>query len=302
MTDGAATRGDEPLVTLRDAAFAYDGREAALTGVTATIRPGEAHALIGPNGAGKSTLLKGLLGLIGCVGGELDTLGRPPRLAARRMGYMPQTDELDPEFPVTLRQVVMMGRYRGLGLFRFPGRTDRAAVDAALERVGLADRANHHFGSLSGGQQQRGVLARALVAEPRLLLLDEPFNGLDQHNRQTVLHLLRELRAEGVGIVVSTHDFEIATEACSHVILLNRCQIAAGDIATTLTSDSLDRTFGHANADEEAHGHFHAGHGHYHDTGFRGTIDQHGTAEAHLAAGRTVAAPAPGTASVDRTR
>lgn len=281
-TTRAAAPGDSAaLVEFERATFAYDGRTAALSDVTARILPGEAHALIGPNGSGKSTLLKGMLGLVPLIGGRMHVLGTDPRRAARRIGYMPQTDEIDPEFPVTLRQVVMMGRYRSMGPFRFPRHADRESVDAAIDRVGLAAQARQHFGALSGGQQQRGMLARALVARPRLLLLDEPFNGLDQRNRLVVLRLMRELRDDGVGILVSTHDFEIATDACSHVLLLNRTQIAAGPVAATLTSDLLDETFGDATADDEAHGHFHAGHGHYHDTGFRGTRDQHGAAEAH---------------------
>lgn len=261
-----------PLVTLDDVTFAYDARTPALTGVTARILPGEAHALIGPNGSGKSTLLKGVLGLVRATSGRIEVLGLEPRRAARQTGYMPQTDEIDPEFPVTLEQVVMMGRYRSIGPFRFPRRDDREAVAAAIDRVGLSDRARAHFGSLSGGQQQRGILARALVARPRLVLLDEPFNGLDRRNRTAVLELMRELRENGVGILVSTHDFEIATESCTHAILLNRCQIAAGTIDEVLTTELLDDTFGHTTADDEAHGHFHIGHGHYHDTGFRGTV------------------------------
>lgn len=256
-----------PLVELRAASFSYDHRAIALAEVTATILPGEAHALIGPNGAGKSTLLKGLLGLIPAVDGELRVLGTTPRRAAGGVGYMPQSDELDPEFPVTLRQVVMMGRYRGIGPLRWPGRADRAAVTAALTRVGLLELADHHFGALSGGQQQRGMLARAIVASPRLLLLDEPFNGLDRPGRQALLELLRQLRREGIGVIVSTHDFQLATEACSHVLLLNRRQIAAGPISTTLSDQLLWQTFEDATADAESHGHLHRDH--YHDTGFR---------------------------------
>lgn len=266
----------EPLVSLDGAAFAYDGRTPALTDVTARVLPGEAHALIGPNGSGKSTLLKGVLGLVPVISGRVEVLGVEPRRAARQTGYMPQTDEIDPEFPVTLEQVVMMGRYRSIGPFRFPRRADREAVAAAIARVGLREQARAHFGSLSGGQQQRGILARALVARPRLVLLDEPFNGLDRRNRTAVLQLMHELREQGVGILVSTHDFEIATESCSHALLLNRCQIAAGTIDEVLTTELLDDTFGHATADDEAHGHFHAGHGHYHDTGFRGTAADEG--------------------------
>ncbi|CAG7844436.1 putative ABC transporter ATP-binding protein [Pseudoclavibacter triregionum] len=289
--------GAAPALRLAEATFAYDGRTPALTGVDLALEPGQALALIGPNGAGKSTFLKGCLGLIPAISGEVEVLGEAPRRAARRVGYMPQTDEIDPEFPVTLRQVVMMGRYRGLGPFRWPAAADRKAAAAALERVGLADQADAHFGSLSGGQQQRGMLARAIVGEPRLLMLDEPFNGLDRVSRASLLELLRELRAHGSAIVVSTHDFEIATEACTHALLLNRCQIAAGPVAETLTSALLEETFGHATADDEAHAHFSHGHGHYHDTGFRGIADEHGPVEAHLPGGAAATAAAAGPAS-----
>lgn len=285
-TTGLIELGAAPLhlhdLHAEHASFAYDGRTVALADINLELREGQALALIGPNGAGKSTFLKGVLGLIPAVSGHIDVLGQSPRQASARIGYMPQSDEIDPEFPVTLRQVVMMGRYRGLGPFRWPGKRDREAVNAALERVGLAEHATAHFGSLSGGQQQRGMLARAIVSEPSLLLLDEPFNGLDRTNREALLELLRELRAGGASIIVSTHDFEIATEACTHVLMLNRCQIGFGPIESTLTSELLDETFDHATADDEAHGHFNQAHGHYHETGFRGVRDHHGTAESHL--------------------
>ncbi|GAA2242034.1 metal ABC transporter ATP-binding protein [Rarobacter faecitabidus] len=227
---------------MRDAAFSYGG-EPALQDVTATISPGDAVALIGPNGSGKSTLLKALLGLVQVTAGTIEVLGRSPRAARGLIGFMPQTEELDPEFPVTLRQVVMMGRYRGLGPARWPGRADRRAVDEAIARVGLTDRGHARFGELSGGQQQRGILARAIVSSPRLVLLDEPFNGLDKTNREALLALVADLRAEGVTIVTSTHDLQLASEVCSHAMLLNRSMIAFGPTATTLTLPEIEATF-----------------------------------------------------------
>ncbi|SJM67586.1 metal ABC transporter ATP-binding protein [Gulosibacter sp. 10] len=238
------------LAELRDVTLSYDGRTPAATGLDLAVREGEALALVGPNASGKSTTLKSLLGLVRPIAGAERVLGGSPRRAAREIGYMPQTDEIDPEFPVSLRQVVMMGRYRRLGPLRWPGRADREAVDAALERVDLADRAHRRFGDLSGGQQQRGLLARALVTQPRMLLLDEPFNGLDTTSRQALMRTLRELREEGVGIVVSTHDLELAHQVCSHVLLINRRQIAFGPIHETLTPEHVAETFG------ESAGHF----------------------------------------------
>lgn len=276
MTGTPSPTTGTPLVELHDATFAYDPRTPALERVTVDIAPGRALALIGPNGAGKSTFLKGLLGLVPVVSGSARVLSGTRRAANGDIGYMPQTDEIDPDFPVSLRQVVMMGRFRALGPLRWPGRADRAAVERVLERVGLAAHAGDRFGALSGGQQQRGMLARALVSDPKLLLLDEPFNGLDRTSRDRLLATLRELRAEGVGVVVSTHDFELAREACTDVLLVNRCQIAAGPVADILTAENLRRVFAHASADDEAHSHFHHAHGHYHETGFRGTDDATG--------------------------
>lgn len=208
-----------PALSLRDAAFGYDGRP-RVDRLTLDIEAGSTVALIGPNGSGKSTLLRGVLGLADLTAGSALVLGTSPEAARARVGSLPQTDQRDVELPVTVRQVVTMGLYRSLGPVRPVGAKGRAAVDAVLERVGLTAYANRLFGRLSGGQQQRAVLARALVADPSLLLLDEPFNGLDRENRDALLALLHELRAEGRTVLVSTHDLEIAQQACTHVLLL----------------------------------------------------------------------------------
>lgn len=242
-----------PLAHYRDVTLSYDGQTPAATGLSLDLREGEALALIGPNASGKSTLLKSMVGLVRPLGGELSVLAGSPRNAARQIGYMPQADEIDPEFPISLRQVVMMGRYRQLGPLRVPRRVDREAVDAALERVGLGEHADARFGDLSGGQQQRGLFARALVTNPRLLLLDEPFNGLDTTSRQMLMRSLRELREEGVAIAVSTHDLELAHQVCTHVLLINRKQIAYGPIHETLTPEYVSETFGETGEHFDTH-------------------------------------------------
>jgi ABC-type Mn2+/Zn2+ transport system ATPase subunit len=233
------------------ASFAY-AQTPTLTGIDFELHAGEAVALIGPNGSGKSTLLKGILGLIHRVEGTVEVLGQatPP---AGSVGYVPQTDELDPEFPVSLEQVVMMGRYRELGWLRLPGKKDRAAVAAALETVGLGHRAKTRFGELSGGQQQRGLLARAVAGGPRLLLLDEPFNGLDQANREALVGTVERLKADGVGVLVSTHDLELARAVCESVLLLNGTQVAFGPRDRVLTLENVQRTFHEVGVEVDQH-------------------------------------------------
>ena len=251
---------DTPVLRLDGAAFTHSGG-AGVSGLDLEITAGEAVALIGPNGAGKSTLLKGVLGLVPLTAGRL-TVGpgrssgsesesadaaasRPAREHARNgmIAFLPQSTELDPDFPISLEQVVMQGRYRRMGFLRWPRRADREAVRRALETVGLADLAKRRFGELSGGQRQRGLLARALASEPALLLLDEPFNGLDQQNRDALIATLRALKAQGVAVLVSTHDLELAKLVCDAVVLVNGTQLAAGPVADVLTLGNVQECF-----------------------------------------------------------
>jgi ABC-type Mn2+/Zn2+ transport system ATPase subunit len=239
------------VLTVTDASFAY-GAQPALEHLNFSVRPGQAVAVIGPNGSGKSTVLKGVLGLISRVSGTIDVLGEPTAPAGS-IGYVPQADEVDPQFPVTLQQVVMMGRYRSMGWMRLPGRRDKEAVREALETVGLAHRARTRFGQLSGGQQQRGLLARALASRPRLLLLDEPFNGLDQKNRDALVNTLERLKAQGVAVLVSTHDLELAHSACDGVLLLNGTQVAFGTRDSVLTLENVQNAFGELGVEMDEH-------------------------------------------------
>lgn len=242
-TTGAAT-DSAPVVRFDAASFSYghgSNRVTVLEGIDGSLHRGEALALIGPNGAGKSTVLKGLVGIV-----DSSQL----HLASGAIGYVPQTAEFDPTFPVTARDVVAMG-IRGAKKNRWwwpsflqPNPAKDPRTMAALQRVGLADRANYRFGQLSGGQRQRVLIARALVSQPMLMLLDEPFNGLDDPNRKALLAILSEIKKEGVAIVVSTHDLVLAEETCDKVLLLAGRQVAFGPINDVLQPDVIAQAYG----------------------------------------------------------
>ncbi|TMQ92910.1 metal ABC transporter ATP-binding protein [Actinomadura soli] len=228
---------------LEEVSVAY-GPALALEKIDGGVAPGEAVALIGPNGAGKSTLIKAILGLVPLAAGRVTVLGTSPAQARRDVAYVPQADTLDPEFPISVGQVVLMGRYRRIGWLRRPKAADKQAAHRALEQVGLADRARHRFGTLSGGQRQRVLLARAIAAEPRLLLLDEPFNGVDAVSEQALLDAIAALKKQGAAVVVATHDLALAHLACEEVCLLDRKQFGFGPTRATLTPDRLRATYG----------------------------------------------------------
>jgi len=230
-------------LVLEGAAAAF-GRTPVLEGVTGIVPRGGAVALIGPNGAGKTTLIRAILGLVPLAAGRIEVLGTAPAKARGRVAYVPQADVLDTEFPVSVLQVVLMGRYRRIGWLRRPGRHDKAVAMDALGRVGVADRAGERFGLLSGGQRQRVLLARAVAQEAELLLLDEPFNGLDATTTDLLIEVLGDLRATGVAVVMSTHDLAVAHLACDEACLLNRHQIAFGPMNEALTAELLRKTYG----------------------------------------------------------
>jgi manganese/iron transport system ATP-binding protein len=233
----------EIALRFEHASLAY-GRATVVEDVDGIVHSGQAVALIGPNGAGKSTLLRSVLGLVDVVGGRVEVLGRAPARARRDVAYVPQVDTLDAQFPVSVGQVVLMGRYRDVGWLRRPGARDRAIAADALASVGLAERAGDRFGVLSGGQRQRVLLARAIAQQPSLLLLDEPFNGVDAVSQQALLGALAELQAGGAAVVVSTHDLALAHLACDEVCLLNRHQVAFGPTEATLTPELLRAAYG----------------------------------------------------------
>lgn len=232
-----------PALEFQDAAFTYGGPP-ALSEVTGVVYPGEALALVGPNGSGKTTLLRGILSLIPVASGSMKLLGSEDLSSARyQIGYVPQLADIDPTFPVTVRTVVEMGIYNKLHWWQ-SARTQRKQVMDALRKVNMDQRATFRFGTLSGGQQQRVLLARATVGHPRILLLDEPFNGLDQPNRTALLEAIENLKASGVAVVVSTHDMDLAHAVCEKVLLVAGKQVAFGPQKTTLTKENLRLTFG----------------------------------------------------------
>ncbi|MFF7245592.1 metal ABC transporter ATP-binding protein [Embleya sp. NPDC008237] len=241
MTDRIETTPDP--VRFTEATMAYD-RTPALTRVDGRVPAGQAVALVGPNGGGKSTLIKAVLGLVPVVAGAVTVAGRRPAAARAFVGYVPQAANLDPEFPVTARQVVLMGRYRLIGRLRRPGRRDRAAADEALAVVGLADRAHARFGALSGGQRQRVLLARALSAQPPILVLDEPFNGVDAVSQEALIDALVRAKDAGTAVLVSTHDLAVAQRLCEQTCLVNRRQFAFGDTESALTPELLCACYG----------------------------------------------------------
>ena len=244
---------DGAVLELDGAAFSHPGGS-GVAGVDIRVAAGESVALIGPNGAGKSTLLQGILGLVPLTAGSLRIDGVASATdRGRAIGYLPQQANLDPDFPITLGQVVMQGRYRKLGWLRWPGRADRQAVAHALTTVGLEHRAGARFGDLSGGQRQRGLLARALASEPRVLLLDEPFNGLDQTNRDALLLIVRGLKRQGVAVLISTHDLELAREVCDTAVLLNGVQLASGPVEDVLTLGNVQECFSDQGVEFDEH-------------------------------------------------
>ncbi|KAB1915657.1 ATP-binding cassette domain-containing protein [Micromonospora sp. AMSO31t] len=223
----------DAALRLARAGVGYRGR-AVLTDVDLTVAPGQVLALVGSNGAGKSTLIKAVVGLAEVVSGTVTVLGRPAARARGAAAYVPQVDALDADFPVTAADVVLMGRYRPTRWLRQVRAADRTIAAEALDRVGLADRARTRFGLLSGGQRQRVLLARAVASQARLMLLDEPFNGLDSASQDVILHILRDLAATGTAVVLSTHDLGIACDLAD-----TACLIHAGHARTGPTADIL---------------------------------------------------------------
>jgi ABC-type Mn2+/Zn2+ transport system ATPase subunit len=248
---------------LRGVGAGYD-TELVLRDVDLDLPRATITGVVGPNGSGKSTLLRAILGLTPVVVGSITLDGEAVDRLRHRVAYVPQREAVDWSFPITAGDVVMMGRYPRLGVLRRPGRDDRRRVGDALARVGMAELADRQIGALSGGQQQRVFLARALVQEAGVLLLDEPMTGVDQATEQSINRLLDELRADGATIVLTTHDLESAADQCDHLAFVNRRLVAFGPPAETFTPPILHATFGGELLILQAgdHRHVHAG-GHH---------------------------------------
>jgi ABC-type Mn2+/Zn2+ transport system ATPase subunit len=224
----------QPLIEATGLAAGYDGRP-AISGVSFTLQPGERMALLGPNGGGKTTLLRALLGELAPLAGEL-------RVGAR-CATVPQTERSQLDYPVSALDVAAMGALSRLPWWRRPGRREREAARSALERVSLGDLAGETFGKLSGGQRQRVLIARSLVQDARILLLDEPFSGLDRPSSERLEALIEALAGEGRAAMIATHDLEQARRS-DQVLCLNRRQVAVGPPAETLDLPVLEATYG----------------------------------------------------------
>ena len=229
-----------------EAVTVHYGDVLALDSATVSIDPGQVCGLIGMNGSGKSTLFKAIMGLIRPDRGSVLINGGPPAHARHSgvIGYVPQSEDVDWAFPLSVRDVVMMGRYGHQGWMRRPSRADRQAVDEALERVELADLATRQIGALSGGQRKRAFVARGIAQGATIVLLDEPFAGVDKRSEATISALLRSLSAEGSTILISTHDLHALTDLCDEAILLMKRVLLHGHPSEVLKPDNLALAFG----------------------------------------------------------
>ena len=234
-----------PALELRRLTVSYGSRP-VLWDVDATFPARALSAIVGPNGAGKSTLLRAALGLVATDAGQSLIDGRPARAALDRVAYVPQRDAIDWDFPITVREVVEMGRYRAAGWFRRLPRADRAVVDECIDRVGMGPFAGRQIGRLSGGQRQRVFIARALAQRAPLMLLDEPFAGIDARTEASLLDLLRDLRDDGSSIVVVHHNLATARAVFDWALLLNVRAIACGPVGEALASELVRKAYGAA--------------------------------------------------------
>lgn len=233
-------------ISVRGLSVTYANGLTAVRDASFTLDPGTICALVGVNGSGKSTIFKAIMGFVRPSAGEVRLCGMPvgEALKCNIVAYVPQSEDVDWNFPVLVETVVMMGRYGHMNFLRMPSRIDRAKVDEALERVGMTAYRKRQIGELSGGQKKRVFLARALAQGARIILLDEPFTGIDVKTEMAIVGLLRDLRASGHLMLVSTHNLGSVPDFCDQVVLINKVVLAAGPTAEVFTQNNLERAFG----------------------------------------------------------
>jgi manganese/zinc/iron transport system ATP- binding protein len=234
---------DRPAIEVRDLTVAYRDKP-VLWDVDLDLPPGVLMAIVGPNGAGKTTLIKSILGLVTPAAGQILVNGAPYESQRRAVAYVPQRGSVDWDFPTSVLDVVMMGLYGKLGWLRRPGKAERETARHALEKVGMADLAERQISQLSGGQQQRVFLARALVQNASIYLMDEPFQGVDATTERAIVQLLQELRSQGSTVAVVHHDLQTVPEYFDWVLLLNVRRVAAGPVGEVFTDENLRATYG----------------------------------------------------------
>ncbi|MBI0154560.1 MULTISPECIES: manganese/iron ABC transporter ATP-binding protein [Gilliamella] len=231
-----------------DITVTYNNGHTAIHDASFRLNGGTICALVGVNGSGKSTLFKSIMGMIKPTKGQVtfNNISVKQALKQNIIAYVPQTEEVDWDFPVLVSDVVMMGRYGHMSFLRIPSKEDKRQVDLALERVNMLDFKHRQIGQLSGGQKKRVFLARALAQQGKVLLLDEPFTGVDVKTENAIIDLLKDLRDEGHLILVSTHNLGSVPEFCDQVVLINQTVLAFGETKTTFTPQNLMTTFGGA--------------------------------------------------------
>lgn len=212
--------------------------------ITLDVPAGKIVGIIGPNGAGKSTFIKTALGLVQPISGNIEFFGQPLSMVRRRIGYVPQRESVDWDFPITVRDLVMMGRYGTLGLCRRPRKADEAAVDHYMDLMGIKAYGNRQISQLSGGQQQRAFLARALVQEADIYFMDEPFSGVDIATESVIMQTLHQLKSKGKTVFIVHHDLNTVEQYFDWVIMLNMRLVACGSIVEAFNPDTLNMTYG----------------------------------------------------------
>ncbi|MHA7967997.1 manganese/iron ABC transporter ATP-binding protein [Rhizobium sp. CAU 1783] len=248
MIMGSSGKPKTDGISARDVTVTYRNGLTALRHASFAIPKGTITALVGVNGAGKSTLFKAIMGFVPLADGEISVLGMSVRQALRQnlIAYVPQAEEVDWNFPVLVEDVVMMGRYGHMNFLRIPTRRDHEKVEEALARVGMRDYRKRQIGELSGGQRKRVFLARALAQEGQVILLDEPFTGVDVTTEEQIIALMRDLRAEGRVMLVSTHNLGSVPDFCDRTIFVKGTVIASGPTEDTFTEENLKTAFGGA--------------------------------------------------------
>lgn len=221
----------------------YD-KTPVLWDITFEIPPGKIVGIIGPNGAGKSTFLKTALGLLQPISGKIEFFGQPLKDVRRRIAYVPQRETVDWDFPITVRDLVLMGRYGTLGIFQWPRKADYKAAEYCLDTVGMAGYADRQISQLSGGQQQRVFIARALVQEADVYFMDEPFAGIDMATETVIMNLLRQLKAKGKTVFVVHHDLNTVESYFDWLIMLNMRLVACGPVIEVFNPDTLNAAYG----------------------------------------------------------
>jgi len=224
----------------------YKNGHTAIHDTSFSLPQGTITALVGVNGSGKSTLFKSIMGFVSLASGSVEILGMPVKkaLKSNQVAYVPQSEEIDWNFPVLVKDVVMMGRYGHMNIFRHAKQRDHQMVEMALSRVGMESFRERQIGELSGGQKKRVFLARALAQESQIVLLDEPFTGVDVKTEEQIMALLREMRSEGKVILVSTHNLGSVPEFCDRAVLINRTILASGTTKSVFTQENLQLAFG----------------------------------------------------------